>query len=54
MMIDRWFDSENAFDFSRYPMGIMQNQEGMFYACQNGKFVFTVPGWINMGTAIAR
>jgi len=42
MNVDRWFDGQNAFDFSAYPNGIMQNQEGMFRACMNGKKAFSV------------
>jgi len=41
MNIERWFDGENAFDFSAYPMGIMQDQDGMHKACLNGRKVFT-------------
>ena len=40
MNVDRWFDGQNAFNFTAYPMGIMQDQEGMFKACQNGRRVF--------------
>ncbi len=40
MNVDRWFDGQNAFNFAAYPMGIMQDQEGMFKACQNGRRVF--------------
>jgi hypothetical protein len=42
MNINKWFDSESAFDFAEYPMGIMQDQGGMYKACQNGKHVFSV------------
>jgi hypothetical protein len=42
MKVDRWFDGNNAFDFSAYPDGIMQNQEGMFKACLNGRKTFSV------------
>jgi hypothetical protein len=42
MNIEKWFDSENAFDFSLYPMGIMQSQEGMYRACRNGKTAFSM------------
>jgi hypothetical protein len=42
MNVDRWFDGQSAFDFSAYPNGIMQNQEGMFRACMNGKKAFSV------------
>ena len=41
MNVDRWFDGENAFDFGAYPMGIMQNEQGMHLACLNGRKVFT-------------
>ena len=40
MNIEKWFDGQNAFDFSKYSMGIMQNEEGMSLAVQNGKNVF--------------
>jgi hypothetical protein len=40
MNIDKWFDGKYAFDFADYPNGIMQNQEGMFKACENGRNVF--------------
>lgn len=42
MNVDRWFDGNNAFDFSAYPDGIMQNQEGMFKACLNGRKAFSI------------
>ncbi len=42
MNVDRWFDGQNAFDFSLYPMGIMQNQLGMYRACRNGMQAFSV------------
>lgn len=42
MNIEKWLDSEYAFDFSRYPNGIMQNQEGMFRACRNGRHAFSI------------
>lgn len=42
MNIERWFDGDNAFNFSSYPMGIMQNQQGMYLACRNGRNVFSV------------
>ncbi|MCX6248056.1 MAG: hypothetical protein NTW10_10000 [Bacteroidetes bacterium] len=42
MNVDRWFDGQNAFEFARYPSGMMQNQEAMFRAIRNGKKVFTV------------
>lgn len=41
MNIDRWFDGADSFDFSAYPMGIMQNQSGMFRAVTNGHQAFT-------------
>jgi hypothetical protein len=40
MNIEKWFDGSYAFDFADYPMGIMQNQEGMFFATKNGKYAF--------------
>ena len=40
MNVGNWFDGAYAFDFSDYPKGIMQNQEGMFKATQNGKKAF--------------
>ncbi|MCX6243638.1 MAG: hypothetical protein NTU98_02940 [Bacteroidetes bacterium] len=42
MDIARWFDGENAFDFAAYPNGIMQNQDGMYRACLNGRKAFDV------------
>jgi hypothetical protein len=42
MNIEKWFDSQNAFDFSDYPMGIMQNQLGMYRACLNGRNAFVI------------
>jgi hypothetical protein len=42
MNIEKWFDSQNAFNFATYPDGIMQNQEGMFLACLNGRRAFSV------------
>jgi hypothetical protein len=42
MNVDRWFDGQNAFDFSAYPTGIMQDQEGMYRARQNGRSAFSV------------
>ena len=40
MNIEKWFDGANVFDFADYPMGIMQNQEGMFKATGNGRNAF--------------
>jgi hypothetical protein len=42
MNIEKWFDGVNTFDFKNYPKGIMQNQEGMFRGCQNGKNAFSL------------
>ena len=42
MNVDHWFDGQNAFDFSYYPMGIMQSQLGMYRACMNGRQAFSV------------
>jgi hypothetical protein len=42
MNVEKWFDGENTFDFSLYPMGIMQSQLGMYRACMNGRTVFSV------------
>jgi hypothetical protein len=42
MNIERWFDGQNAFNFAAWPNGIMQEQEGMFRACQNGRNAFSV------------
>lgn len=42
MNVEKWFDSQNAFDFSEYPMGIMQNQLGMYRACMNGRKAFSI------------
>lgn len=47
MNVARWFDGQNAFDFSEYPMGIMQSQKGMYFACQNGRKAFSVMNSIN-------
>ena len=41
MLVDRWFDGPETFDFSDYPNGIMQYQAGMHKACTNGKQAFT-------------
>ena len=41
MNIERWFDGPYTFDFSDYPMGIMQDQPGMFRATRNGAKAFT-------------
>ena len=43
MNIEKWFDGNNAFDFSAYPMGIMQSQPGMHYAVSNGENAFSIP-----------
>ncbi len=43
MHVDRWFNGPpNAFDLTQMPQGIMQNQELMHKACENGRNVFTV------------
>ena len=42
MNLEKWFDGKYAFDFSNYPDGIMQVQEGMFKACANGRDAFSV------------
>lgn len=42
MNIGKWFSGDNVFDLSQYPMGIMQNQEGMFRAIQNGRNAFSL------------
>jgi hypothetical protein len=42
MNVDQWFDGQKTFDFSAYPNGIMQNQEGMFRAGMNGRNAFSV------------
>ena len=42
MNVEKWFDSQNAFDFAAYPMGIMQDQDGMHKACLNGSNAFVV------------
>lgn len=47
MNIDKWFEGEVVFNFSDYPMGIMQNQEGMFMACRNGRNAFEAFVFIN-------
>ena len=45
MNIEKWFDGFYTFDFTDYPKGIMQNQEGMFTAAKNGRnaFSFEIP-----------
>ena len=45
MNIEKWFDGFYTFDFTDYPKGIMQNQEGMFKAAKNGRnaFIFEIP-----------
>jgi hypothetical protein len=40
MRVDRWFDGPETFDFTDYPGGIMQYQEGMHRACLNGRWAF--------------
>jgi hypothetical protein len=42
MNVDKWFDGQNAFDFAAFPNGIMQDQEGMFRACMNGRRAFGI------------
>ena len=42
MNIERWFDGKYEFVFADYPNGIMQDQEGMFKAAQNGRKVFDI------------
>lgn len=42
MKVDKWFDGQYAFDFAAFPNGIMQNQEGMFKACMNGRRAFGI------------
>lgn len=42
MNIEKWFDGPYAFDFADYPKGIMQNQDGMFKGCKNGRQAFIV------------
>jgi hypothetical protein len=42
MNIEKWFDGQYAFDFDDYPKGIMQNQDGMFKGCKNGRNAFMV------------
>jgi len=42
MDLARWFDGQNAFNFADYPNGIMQDQEGMFRACMNGRKAFSI------------
>jgi hypothetical protein len=41
MHVDHWFDGQETFDFTDYPGGIMQYQDGMHRACLNGRHVFT-------------
>ncbi|MDP4280530.1 MAG: hypothetical protein Q8867_00130 [Bacteroidota bacterium] len=42
MNIEKWFDGTETFDFSKYAMGIMQNEEGMSKAARNGENVFSI------------
>jgi hypothetical protein len=42
MNVDKWFDGPYAFDFSAYPMGIMQYQDGIYKACMNGRKAFLI------------
>jgi len=42
MNIEKWFDGRKSFNFASYPNGMMQNQEAMFYACLNGRNVFSL------------
>ena len=48
MYIDKWFDGPSSFNFAKYPMGIMQNQEGMFEACRNGREAFSIEERLNI------
>ena len=41
MLVDRWFDGVETFDFNDYPAGIMQYQQGMEKACINGRKAFS-------------
>lgn len=42
MNIDEWFKNPHDFDFTKYGMGIMQNENGMKEACDNGHDVFKI------------
>jgi hypothetical protein len=42
MNIEKWFDGQNAFNFTSYPNGIMQDQQGMTLACSNGRKAFSL------------
>jgi hypothetical protein len=42
MNLEKWFDGVFPFRFGDYPMGIMQNQEGMFRAGKNGENAFSI------------
>ena len=41
MLVDKWFDGTQSFNFDDYPGGIMQYQEGMNEICLNGRKAFT-------------
>jgi hypothetical protein len=47
MHVEKWFDAVAPFNFADYPMGIMQDQQGMYTACRNGRKVFeiVIPGF---------
>ena len=40
MLVDKWFDGAESFNFESYPGGIMQYQAGMNKACINGRHAF--------------
>ncbi len=42
MNVNQWFEDPNIFDFNVWGGAIMQNQEAMHIACQNGHNVFSV------------
>jgi len=41
MDIDQWFGAEEVFDFTQYPMMIMQDQPAMEKGCRNGRHAFS-------------
>lgn len=42
MQIDKWFKNPNVYDHNVYGGAIMQNQNAMAAACENGKNVFVI------------
>lgn len=42
MNVDSWFETPNTWDFNTMGTMIMQNQEAMHAACENGRDVFSI------------